>query len=45
MSNLMWVSTLENSQSVNKTINIGCVVPDNGSYKAKLTIWRNILFL
>tara|TARA_B100001175_G_scaffold285668_1_gene266867 strand:- start:616 stop:1266 length:651 start_codon:yes stop_codon:yes gene_type:complete len=38
--NLMWVTTLENCQSINKTVNIGCVVPDNGSYKAKITIYK-----
>ena len=39
VSNLRWTTTLENGQSKNKTVNIGCVVPDNGSYKAKVTIY------
>ena len=44
MCNLMWVTTLENCQSINKTVNIGCVVPDNGSYKAKITIYGEIYY-
>ena len=41
ISNLMWITNLENSQSINKTINIGCVSKNAGGFQAKIIINGN----
>jgi len=38
-SNLRWVTAMENTQSVNKTINIGCVYKSGNSFVAQLKIY------
>ena len=41
MCNLMWVTTLENSQSINKTINVGCVTENANGFQSKIVINGN----
>jgi len=36
VGNLRWVTAMENTQSVNKTINIGCVSKTGNTFKAQL---------
>jgi hypothetical protein len=38
VGNLRWLSAMENTQSVNKTVNIGCVCKDHYTFQAKLII-------
>ena len=38
LSNLVWVTTLTNSQSINKTVNIGCVVKNADGFQSRITI-------
>tara|TARA_B100000780_G_scaffold133187_1_gene93407 strand:- start:1768 stop:2406 length:639 start_codon:yes stop_codon:yes gene_type:complete len=39
VGNLRWVTAMENTQSVNKTINIGCVYKSGNSFVAQLKIY------
>lgn len=41
ISNLLWVTTLENSQSINKNINIGCVTENANGFQSKIIINSN----
>lgn len=41
VKNLEWVTHIENNQSKNKTINIGCVLKDKTIYRAKITLYSN----
>jgi hypothetical protein len=38
VGNLRWFTSLENNQSVNKTINIGCVSKSGNGFRAQLTV-------
>jgi hypothetical protein len=38
VDNLRWVTSMENNQSVNKTVNIGCVSKTKNSFQAQLKI-------
>ena len=38
-SNLRWVTAIENTQSVNKTVNIGCVSKNGNSFQARVIIY------
>ena len=39
MGNLRWVTNIENNQSVNKTVNIGCVSKNRNRFRAQLKIY------
>ena len=38
-SNLRWVTAIENTQSVNKNINIGCVIKKANTFQARVIIY------
>ena len=38
-SNLRWVTAIENTQSVNKTVNIGCVSKHKNTFEARVRIY------
>ena len=39
VGNLRWVTHIQNNQSVNKTVNIGCVSKNGNSFQAIVTIY------